>query len=282
MINNKVNLCFSKKAAGILLAATSFLVMACSENVKELSPLSTHELGIAIPDGQSREYSYTDKNGGFYYGMTSTDDWGDWFAGWNIYAKRIFADYRLYVDGERLLRENARTSVYPDKLVRSYEEAVETFCLVDEPKLLCVRMDSVQGKQISFMLMGGNVVDARKDGNSVLYTTKESPENVIRIASVAEAGIEFADNLITVPVAADGFLIAFGTEEDSRQAIAGFRKEGEMWLSARSQRIQSLLDHNPLKTNLDSLDHALAWIMLTNDQLITHQHGGYGMYAGLP
>ena len=81
MINNKVNLCFSKKAAGILLAATSFLVMACSENVKELSTLSTNELGITIPDGQSREYSYTDKNGGFYYGMTSTDDWGDWYAG---------------------------------------------------------------------------------------------------------------------------------------------------------------------------------------------------------
>ena len=74
MINNKVNLCFSKKAAGILLAATSFLVMACSENVKELSTLSTNELGITIPDRQSREYSYTDKNGGFYYGMTSTDD----------------------------------------------------------------------------------------------------------------------------------------------------------------------------------------------------------------
>ena len=55
MINNKVNLCFSKKAAGILLAATSFLVMACSENVKELSTLSTNELGITIPDGQSRE-----------------------------------------------------------------------------------------------------------------------------------------------------------------------------------------------------------------------------------
>ena len=50
MINNKVNLCFSKKAAGILLAATSFLVMACSENVKELSTLSTNELGITIPD----------------------------------------------------------------------------------------------------------------------------------------------------------------------------------------------------------------------------------------
>ena len=46
----------------------------------------------------------------------------DWYAGWNIYAKRIFADYRLYVDGERLLRENARTSVYPDKLVRRYEK----------------------------------------------------------------------------------------------------------------------------------------------------------------
>ena len=103
MINNKVNLCFSKKAAGILLAATSFLVMACSENVKELSTLSTNELGITIPDGQSREYSYTDKNGGFYYGMTSTDDWGDWYAGWNIYAKRIFADYRYHCAHRKFL-----------------------------------------------------------------------------------------------------------------------------------------------------------------------------------
>ena len=70
-----VNWCFSKKAASVLLAATSFLVMSCSDNVKELSPLNIDKLGITIPDEQSREYSYTDKNGGFYYGMTSTDDW---------------------------------------------------------------------------------------------------------------------------------------------------------------------------------------------------------------
>ncbi len=132
------------------------------------------------------------------------------------------------------------------------------------------------------MLIGGNVVDARKDGNSILYTAKESPENVIRIAPVKEVGIEFADSLITVPTSSDGFLIAFGTEGESRKVIEDFRQEGEKWLNTRSQRIQSLLDHNPLKTNQDSLDHALAWIMLTNDQLITHQHGGYGMYAGLP
>ena len=277
-----VNWCFSKKAASVLLAATSFLVMSCSDNVKELSPLNIDKLGMTIPDEQSREYSYTDKNGGFYYGMTSTDDWGDWYAGWNIYAKRIFADYRLYVDGERLYRKDARTSVYPDRLVRHYGKAVETFSLVDESKLLYVRMDSVQGKHISLMLIGGNVVDARKDGNSILYTAKESPENVIRIAPVKEVGIEFADSLITVPASADGFLIAFSTEGESRKVIEDFRQEGEKWLNTRSQRIQSLLDHNPLKTNQDSLDHALAWIMLTNDQLITHQHGGYGMYAGLP
>ena len=35
-----VNWCFSKKAASVLLAATSFLVMSCSDNVKELSPLN--------------------------------------------------------------------------------------------------------------------------------------------------------------------------------------------------------------------------------------------------
>lgn len=279
MIDNKFCLCFWKKAAGILLAATSFLVVSCSGNMKELSPLTIDDLGISIPDGSSREYSYTDKNGGFYYGMTSTDDW---YAGWNINAKRIFADYRLYVDGERLLRKDAHTTVYPDRLMRRYDNAVETFCLLDEPRLLYICVDSVQGNQISLMLEGGNVTDVRKDGSSVVYTAKESPENVVRIAPVKEASIEFADNIMTVPTSSDGFLIAFGTEDDSRNAIDDFRKEGGKRLAERSQRMQSLLKHNSLKTNLDSLDHALAWIMLTNDQLVTHQHGGYGIYAGLP
>ncbi len=282
MIDDKVCLCFWKKAAGILLAATSFLIVSCSENMKKLSPLTIDDLGISIPDGNSREYSYTDKNGGFYYGMTSTDDWGDWYAGWNINAKRIFADYRLYVDGEILLRKDAHTTVYPDRLMRHYDKAVETFCLLDEPRLLYVCVDSIQGNQISLMLEGENVTDVRKDGNSVVYTAKESQENVVRIAPVKDATIEFTDSIMTVPASSGGFLIAFGTEDDSMNAIDDFRKEGERWLAERSQRIQSLLNHNPLKTNLDSLDHALAWIMLTNDQLITHQHGGYGMYAGLP
>lgn len=282
MVDDRFCLCFWKRAARVLLAATSFLAVSCGENLKELSPLSVDDLGISIPSGHSREYSYTDKNGGFYYGMTSTDDWGDWYAGWNIHAKRIFADYRLYVDGERLLRQDAHATVYPDRLVRRYDNAVETFRLVDEPKLLYVRMDSVQGRKISLMLGGENVTDARQDGKSVLYTAKESPENVVRIAPAKDVEIEFSEEQITVPASSDGFLITFGTEEDSRKAIDDFRKEGEKWLSERSQRIQSLLTHNPLQTNQDSLDHALAWIMLTNDQLITHQHGGYGMYAGLP
>ena len=102
---------------------------------------------------------------------------------------------------------------------------METFSLVDEPKLLYVRMDSVQGKQISLMLIGGNVVDARKDGNSILYTAKESPENVIRIAPVKEVGIEFADSLITVPASADGFLIAFGTEPESNRRFSSRRRK---------------------------------------------------------
>lgn len=282
MVDNRVCLCFWKKAAGILLAAASLLVVSCGENMKELSPLSIDELGVSIPSGHSREYSYTDKSGGFYYGMTSTDSWGDWYAGWNVNAKRIFADYRLYVDGERLLRKNAHVRVYPDRLMRHYDKAVETFCLLDKPRLLYVRMDSIQGKLVSLMLEGENVTDTRKDGNSVVYTAKESPENVVRMAPANGVAIEFNDSIMTVPASSGGFLIAFGTEEDSREAIEDFRKEGENWLTERSRRIQSLLNHNPLKTNLDSLDHALAWIMLTNDQLITYQHGGYGMYAGLP
>ena len=137
-------------------AAVVLLLSAVSLHAQP-DAVELEDLGVVIAPGQSREYSYSDKEAGFYYGQTSTDDFSDWYAGWNIRAKRIFADYRLYVDGRMLSRKDAAVTVWPDRLERVHDCAVETFALVDSRKVLFIALDGVAGSKVGLELTGTNV-----------------------------------------------------------------------------------------------------------------------------
>lgn len=263
-------------------AAVVLLLSAVSLHAQP-DAVELEDLGVVIAPGQSREYSYSDKEAGFYYGQTSTDDFSDWYAGWNIRAKRIFADYRLYVDGRMLSRKDAAVTVWPDRLERVHDCAVETFALVDSRKVLFVALDGVAGSKVGLELTGTNVTLPRKDGNSVIYAAVEAKGDFVRISALnPDAQLSFDGKVVEAPRNAGGFIISYGNEQESRELASQFRSEGRQWLAQRQERMQSLLQDNAMRTDLPSLDRALAWIELTADELVTRQHGGWGMYAGFP
>ena len=53
-------------------------------------------------------------------------------------------------------------------------------------------------------------------------------------------------------------------------------------MAHREARINTLLVRNHIASDSPQLDNGLKWIELTGDELITRQHGGWGIYAGLP
>ena len=67
-------------------------MMACTptEKQSEIRSFSVDELAVAVTPQENREYSYTDKKAGFWYGRTHQDEPVDWYAGWNLAKKRIF------------------------------------------------------------------------------------------------------------------------------------------------------------------------------------------------
>ena len=98
--------------------AVSFIAAVCGVVAGDASAgVRLDDLGVEFYSGdRAREYSYSDKAAGFYYGVTGKNDWDNFYAGWNVMAKRIFSDYSLTVDGEKLDRETASAIVYPDRL----------------------------------------------------------------------------------------------------------------------------------------------------------------------
>lgn len=261
------------------------LMMTCctSNRGGDIRALTVDDIAVTVTPQENREYSYTDKKSGYWYGRTHQDHFDDWFAGWNIATRRIFSDYALAVDGTPLSRKDAReTTVSPDCLTRRWDNARERLQMVDNKEILSIAIDSVAGDSIAIALDETLLKNPVLQAGALCFTPVEVDSNIIKVVPVAPQPVTFDGRWLKTPAAACGFLIAYGSEARCDSLIAEFRQDGKRLLEARKERMNSLLAHNtPLHSNLPELDQSLAWITLTMDQLITRQQGR-GIYAGLP
>lgn len=245
------------KTSTIILAAA--LASSCSNEA-----YLTDTLGVQVTKEENREYSYTDKKAGYWYGTTHQKDL-QWYSGWNIAKKRIFADYTLSVDGKPLDRSEAECTVYPDRLVRRWDNAVETFRMTDNLPIIHIDLET-DAEATSIDLDTTLISDSYMVDDLKFFIPTEAPDMRVMLSSDGDKG----------------FVITYGTEEECRILAAKFLVEGEKMLTARKDRINSLVtEYNPTKSNIPELDKSLNWITITMDELITEQQGN-GIYAGLP
>ncbi|MEG0948965.1 MAG: amylo-alpha-1,6-glucosidase [Bacteroidales bacterium] len=265
--------------------AFSFSLLTACSNYTEPQPiqaLNTENIGIQVLATQNREYSYTDKKSAYYYGRTHQNNFAEWFAGWNIAKKRIFSDYDLFVDNTFLDRENASVTVYPDKLVRVFDVAREEFRMNDQREILVIDLSDIKGDSIGIQLHTSSLGNPHLANQTIVFDSKENPNEQLIIAPLHPQSLSFKNDILKTSAKAGGFLISFGAPDKSNNLISEFRKEGGKWQSERHERLNNLIvKANPIKSNLDSLDRALSWLLITTDQLVTKQQGN-GIYAGLP
>ena len=247
------------------LKLTTFMAIALAfSSCGETDECKIDSLGVTVDADENREYSYTDKKAGYWYGTTHQEEL-QWYSGWNMAKKRILADYTISVDGKELDRSEAECTVYPDRLVRKWDNAVETFRMVDNLPIIHIGIET-DGNETSISLDQSLIAASHKDDNFSYFIPVEAPQ--MRIMSGSDGK--------------DGFILTYGTEEECRALHAEFLANGETLIKQRKDRINSLVtEFNPTKSNLPELDKALDWITITMDELITEQQGN-GIYAGLP
>ena len=245
---------------GFSILATIAVMTSCST-----AGYKTDRLGIDVSAEENREYSYTDKKAGYWYGRTHSEG-QDWYSGWNMAKKRILSDYTLTVNGKQLDRKKAECTVYPDRIVRRWDNATETFRMVDNLPLIHIRLET-DSTETGIQPDMGLISLSKTADDARFYTPHEAPDMLIMIGS---------DNN-------KGFIISYGaTEEACRELHSCFLAHGKDLIKSRKDRIDALVtEYNPVKSNLTELDKALDWIIITMDELITEQQGN-GIYAGLP
>ena len=259
------------------LAAAMVMIPSCS---KSKADYATDTIGVVVTAEENREYSYTDKQAGFWYGTTHQES-PQWWSGWNMAKKRVLADYTLSVDGQQLSRKDAEVTVYPDRLERKWAQAEETFCLLDMRPIIYIGIKTDAAK-ISCSLDMGHITAVESAEDGLFFTPREAQDKRIMLTTASEAAFEASEEGISAGAEAEGFILTYGSEEECRALAQEFRTNGAELLAARKERINDLItEYNPTESNLPELDKALAWITITMDELITCQQGN-GIYAGLP
>lgn len=249
-----------------------------------LSTMTVDSLKIEVPADQQREYSFTDKKSAFWYGLTHTNDWNDYYAGWNIAKHRLLSDYTLWADTSRLDREFASVAVYPYKLTRDYPEmAHEEFYMFDNIETLLVEVDHANADSIGISLSPRLISEGRMTGHGVEFTPTESPDHRIHLLPLNDVPFTWDGVRMMSSPQSGGFMISYLHKTESADSAAAlFRANRAKLTQERKTRMDDLVRYyNPLESNINDLDKAMAWIILTTDELITRQQGN-GIYAGLP
>lgn len=231
-------------------------------------------------DGPGRQYTFTNKEAGTYYGEVDTSNTGGW-EGWFVNTVKLINDYDVRIGtSSQLHRSNARSLVYPYKLVRMYPDStVETFVFMDSINAIIVCINKPDAQMTLHCADG--FIESTEDSLPPSFhhwvNKTSTPDYIPSVITLY--GYHTANSSL--------FVVYAGNDISRSDSMVQFiALHGDELVSRRKLRMQHLLDRSFTETDNHDLTKALAWAKLSVDALIMNQSTGgarvKGIFAGLP
>ncbi len=256
---------------------------------------------IGIPAGPtSREFSFTNKETAFYYGLTGAPQRTSWM-GFHVAGRKLFDDYAINLDGRPLDRSTAATTVYPDRLVRKYPGGIsEEFSLADSLPLCWVTVRTPRPASVTFSMIRSDGASAgdlefssagdaaavataggrAPGGSSPSWIAMHSPGAQLQQGGPLPRNAPVS--LVTPPTTLHTAVFAAGNDPAETVTLArlSVARLGDL-AAARRRRMERLIERTAVTSSDPGFDAALSWSVLSLDALIMRQ-GKKGIFAGLP
>ena len=271
------------------------------------------DMAISI-QGRSREFSFTNKKSGWFYGEINAPAQSGWH-GWFINAQKILRDYEVAVDGNPLRRDSTVLSeVFPDRLLRRYANGIlETFLLPDHIDALLIQLDfsDNQVHQIAILPLFDSPIPDDSSHirffNGILLIDRIPPDQ-LNLASprwlgVGASGLDgqilnsattFTNRTAVQPSSSSPAALllkahrhvriifsAAAASEACVRNVAQVAMIFDSLCTVKRERLRALLARTDVKTADKRFTLALRWVKASLDALIMKQRGT-GIFAGLP
>ncbi len=239
------------------------------------------QLGIKVV-GPTRQFAYTNKQAGTYYGEVNGQNSGGW-QGWYVNAEKIVDDYSLEADGRTLDRNSASSVVFPYQLIRSYPDSTdEYFTLLDSVNAFVVqvrRPGPGLGRVTMMLQLSESYEHVEGPAGIALWRRKIAP----RDNSIPSwVGLESIDGSAWTTF----IVVAASTKDEAVVLGETEASHAEIFIDSRKQRMENILQRSWVETENEDLNIALMWAKLSLDALIMNQSQSgvpvKGIFAGLP
>ena len=232
----------------------------------------------------SRQFTFTNKKYGQYYGQTN-NYFDDGWMGWTLREQRVFNDYSLTVKGFKLQRNLSTSTVSPYQIERTYANGLkERFFFADSLDAIIIELEGAGSGEVCFSIdniaLGGT---PQLKNNYVLYGLSQIISNY-NLYVTSDANIKDFQMQ-------NGSLQLFleGTDKIKIMLLASDKKENlksifdnsALLIAQKKARIEKMLSESYFKTNDKSFDKAMMWAKVSIDALVTTQDVK-GIFAGLP
>ena len=265
----------------LLLFAPLLLASQCvfAPNATHAETPLVDQLCITVK-GTTRQFAYTNKEAGTYYGEVNNQNSGGW-QGWYINAQKILNDYTLGRKGEVIDRSVATTLVFPYQIVRTYPDGdEERLTVLDSVNAIVVEYSSKNFSPTITLQLSDEFVEAENSASVVRVWQRKNP-------SVEKSVPSWIALSVLNSSFKNVFVIAAGSSSSEADELSrNVQKNFSNLIKARKQRMENLLHASYLTTDNRELNIALAWAKLSLDALIMNQaQSGIpvkGIFAGLP
>ena len=257
-----------------------FLLIVFSSPVFAGTPL-VDRLGINVV-GPTRQFAYTNKQAGTYYGEVNGQNSGGW-QGWFINAEKIVDDYSLEADGKLVDRTAAISMVYPFQLIRSYPDSSEEFfTLLDSVNAFVVEFKppkvGLPGPAL-VLQVSESYAEENSSERIALWRRRIAPKDNSIPSWIGLASINRTTRSTFVVVAA-------ATKDEAVRLSERVADGLENFIASRKQRIENVLERSVVKSDNEEFNIALMWAKLSLDAMIMNQSQSgvpvKGIFAGLP
>jgi glycogen debranching enzyme len=228
------------------------------------------ELGITVK-GPGRQFVYTNKEAGTYYGEVNGINTGGW-QGWFVNAEKIMHEYAIRIGGTEVDRSTATTLVLPHQIHRTYaHNVIETMTLADSLDLVLITVNDPAAE------LEIRPVDYFRQDGAVWNRMNAAAD--FAVTAIAVAAERTADAVT--------FAIAGDRSVDRARRIAAYgAAHAHTLIAQKKQRIRRILDRSYTTVNNERLTRALGWAKIQIDALIMNQATSgvrtKGIFAGLP
>ena len=241
------------------------------------------KIAIQVKDA-NREFSFTNKRFGQYYGMTNSQ-FNDGWMGWTLFEQRLFNDYSFSLGKNILDRTKATTTVYPHKINRLYENGVEeNFLFADTSNIILIELKNLNRLPLTFQLDGVRFDAAPTLDNNIISAKINSIINDYYFFITANKNISLSknsENKISISFEnLDSVQIAIVVDKDDKILKSIFNKWDRFFID-KKMRIEKVLRESEVATDNEKFNQAFLWAVASLDALITKQEMK-GIFAGLP